>query len=258
MLVFLVLSLVFCIFAARKLIYQYMNKKENSERIQTSILNPLEKKALIWMAERLPSWVTSDMLTYFSLFGAVVIAAGYLLTNYDPAWLWLASFGFVLHWVGDSLDGTIARVRRQSRPLYGFYIDHNMDCITEAFIFGGMGLSAYMHFWVGLMIFCVYLAMEVYVMICAHLKNEFKLTYGLLGPTEFRLLVVLLNTVWYFVEPLHSFVYHVELGPLKGDVLSLDVAGFVVFAVLLVLYLQSFVTDLHYFAKVDPLKRREA
>ena len=129
MLVFLVLSLFFCIFAARKLIYQNMNKKENSARIQTSILNPLEKKALIWMAERLPLWVTSDMLTYFSLFGAVVIAAGYLLTNYDPAWLWLASFGFVLHWVGDSLDGTIARVRKQSRPLYGFYIDHNMDCI---------------------------------------------------------------------------------------------------------------------------------
>ena len=81
----LVLSLFFCTFAARNLIYLNMNKKENSARIQTSILNPLEKKALIWMAERLPLWVTSDMLTYFSLFGAVVIAAGYLLTNYDPA-----------------------------------------------------------------------------------------------------------------------------------------------------------------------------
>ena len=108
-----------------------MNKNENSNRIQTSLLNPYEKKVLIWLAERMPSWVTSDMLTWFSLFAAVLIAAGYLLTNYAHEWLWLCSFGVVLHWFGDSLDGTLARFRNQSRPLYGFYIDHNMDCVAH-------------------------------------------------------------------------------------------------------------------------------
>ncbi|MCM1372586.1 MAG: CDP-alcohol phosphatidyltransferase family protein [Bacteroides sp.] len=234
-----------------------MNKNENSVRIQTSILNPYEKKALIWMAGRLPGWVTSDMLTWFSLFGAVVIAAGYVLTNYSPAWLWLSSLGFVMHWAGDSLDGTIARVRNQSRPLYGFYIDHNMDCITEFFIFGGMGLSAYMHFWMGLLMFCVYLAMEVYVMICAHLKNEFKLTYGVFGPTELRVLMVLLNTVWFFVEPLHTLSVDVTIGPLSGEMFSLDLVGVIVFMILCFLYFSSLIKDGKYFAKIDPLHKKQ-
>lgn len=234
-----------------------MDNKESSVRIQTSLLNPYEKKILIWMAERLPLWVTSDMLTWFSLFAAILISVGYLLTNYDPAWLWLASLGFVLHWVGDSLDGTIARVRNQSRPLYGFYIDHNMDCVAEFFIFGGLGFSAYMHFWMGLLLFCVYLGMEVYVMICAHLKNEFKLTYGKWGPTELRVMMIALNTIWFFVEPLHDFVLPVKVGPLSGDLLSMDLAGFVVFAILLLTYFSSLIKDGKYFAKIDPLVKKQ-
>ena len=165
--------------------------------------------------------------------------------------------GFVLHWVGDSLDGTIARVRNQSRPLYGFYIDHNMDCVAEFFIFGGMGFSAYMHFWMGLLLFVVYLGMEVYVMICAHLKNEFKLTYGALGPTELRVLMILLNTIWFFVEPLHDYVLPVKVGPLSGDLLSMDLAGFVVFTILLLTYFSSLIKDGKYFAKIDPLKKNK-
>lgn len=234
-----------------------MDNKENSVRIQTSLLNSYEKKVLIWMAERLPLWVTSDMLTWFSLFAAILISVGYLLTNYDPAWLWLASLGFVLHWVGDSLDGTVARVRNQSRPLYGFYIDHNMDCVAEFFIFGGLGLSAYMHFWMGLLIFSVYLGMEVYVMICAHLKNEFKLTYGKWGPTELRVMMIALNTIWFFVEPLHDFVLPVKVGLLTGNLLSMDLAGFVVFAILLLTYFSSLINDGKYFAKIDPLVKKQ-
>ncbi len=232
-----------------------MEKKENAVRVQTSILNPIEKRFLVWCAGRMPAWVSSDSLSYFSLFGAVVIALGYYLTNYSPAWLWLASLGFVLHWFGDSMDGTLARVRNQQRPLYGFYIDHNMDCVTEFFIFGGMGLSAYMHLWMGLLIFCVYLAMEVYVMICSHLKNEFKLTYGIFGPTEFRLLVVILNTIVYFVRPLHSISIPVKVGMLEGELFCLDLAGIVVFIVLCFLYFSSLLNDGKYFAHIDPLKK---
>lgn len=233
-----------------------MNKNENSNRIQTSLLNPYEKKVLIWLAERMPSWVTSDMLTWFSLFAAVLIAAGYLLTNYAHEWLWLCSFGVVLHWFGDSLDGTLARFRNQSRPLYGFYIDHNMDCVAQFFIIGGMGLSAYMHFWSALLILAAYLALEVYVMICAHLKNEFKLTYGFMGPTEFRVFMIMINTVWYFVEPLHDFCLLVEMGPLKSELLSMDVGGMVVALILFSIYINSLVKDGKFFAKIDPLKKK--
>ncbi len=230
-------------------------KEEKSVRIQTSILNPYEKKALVWMAKRTPGWVTSDMFTWFSVFGGIVIAAGYYLTNYSPAWLWLSSFGFVLHWLGDSMDGTLARVRNQSRPLYGFYIDHNVDCVTEFFIFGGLGLSAYIHFWMGLLLFVVYLAMEVYVMICAHLKDEFKLTYGMLGPTELRVLMVLLNTVWFFVEPLQTYKTTITLGALSGEFYSMDFVGVVVFLLLCYFYFSSLIKDARYFAKIDPLKK---
>ena len=163
-----------------------------------------------------------------------------------------------LYFIGwATLDGTIARVRNQSRPLYGFYIDHNMDCVAEFFIFGGLGFSAYMHFWMGLLLFSVYLGMEVYVMICAHLKNEFKLTYGKWGPTELRVMMIALNTIWFFVEPFHNFVLPVKVGPLSGDLLSMDLAGFVVFAILLLTYFSSLIKDGKYFAKIDPLVKKQ-
>ena len=105
---------------------------KQSTRIQTSILNAAEKKALVWMAERCPRWVTSDMLTFLGFVGAVIIGAGYALCGVSYNFLWLASFGFIVNWFGDSLDGTLARVRHQQRPNYGFFLDHNIDCINEA------------------------------------------------------------------------------------------------------------------------------
>ena len=85
--------------------------KEQSKRIQTSILNDVERKVLVWLAERQPRWVVSDTLTFVGFLGSVIIALGYILTNLDYRWLWLASLGFVINWYGDSLDGSVARVR---------------------------------------------------------------------------------------------------------------------------------------------------
>ena len=96
---------------------------EHSKRIQTSVLNGVEKKALVWLAQRQPKWMNSDMLTLIGVIGSIVVAAGYVLSNYNMAWLWLASAGFLINWYGDSLDGTLARVRGTQRPVYGFYLD---------------------------------------------------------------------------------------------------------------------------------------
>ena len=85
--------------------------KESAERIQTSILSKAEKKALVWLAQRQPEWMTSDTLTYIGVLGTVVYAIGGWLSNTDIRYLWLSSFGLVLHWYGDSLDGTLARFR---------------------------------------------------------------------------------------------------------------------------------------------------
>ena len=101
-----------------------MENTTQSNRIQTSILNGVERKALIWLAKRQPSWVTSDMLTLVGSIGAVIIAVGYMLSGININFLWLATFGFLVNWYGDSLDGTLARVRNAQRPLYGFFVDH--------------------------------------------------------------------------------------------------------------------------------------
>lgn len=229
------------------------NKTEQSKRIQTSILNGVEKKALVWMAERLPLWVTSDMLTYIGTLGAFLVGLGYAMTNFGVCWFWLASLGLVINWFGDSLDGTIARVRQQQRPLYGFYLDHNIDCICQLFIFGGAGLSPYLNLWLGLLLYIVYMMMEIYVMICAHLKNEFKLTYGKLGPTEFRVLIIILNTFLVSIPAFREWNVGFEIFSEHITFFSLDIVCIILFCVLFIMYMNSFITDAKYFSKIDPL-----
>ena len=114
-----------------------MQEMKQAERIQTSILNAAEKKVLVWLAQRQPKWMTSDILTAIGFFGALVIAAGYILVNQNVAFLWLASLGLVINWYGDSLDGTLARVRNTQRPVYGYYLDHTVDAINEVIMFVG-------------------------------------------------------------------------------------------------------------------------
>lgn len=232
-------------------------KTDNSVRIQTSLLNPIEKKALLWMAPRLPKWVKSDHLTVLGFIGSLIIAAGYCLTNVSDAFLWLASFGFFVNWLGDSLDGTLARVRNTQRPVYGFYIDHNFDCLCEFFMVGGAGLMPYMHMWSSLLIVVPYLMLEVYVMINAHLKSEFKLTYSKLGPTELRLIIMIVNTLVFFCPFMREAVvenYEVFAGQ-PITIYALDIFGVSVSAILFVIYLCSFYSDARYFAKLDPLKK---
>ena len=119
--------------------------KEASQRIQTSILNAAEKKVLVWLAERQPRWVTSDFLTYVGVLGALICALGCVLSNIDVNYLWISSLGLVINWYGDSLDGTLARVRHIQRPIYGFFIDHTLDAITICIMCIGFGLSPAFH-----------------------------------------------------------------------------------------------------------------
>ena len=156
------------------------NKEEikQAKRIQTSILNAYEKKVLVWLAQRMPARMTSDQLTFIGFVGALIVATGYALSNLNMNWLWLASFGFVVNWFGDSLDGSLARVRNAQRKTYGFFIDHNVDVINECIMFAGVGLSPLvnMTFMAGVLV--AYLALSVYVYIDCYLKGEHRLTYG--------------------------------------------------------------------------------
>ncbi|MEL6929454.1 MAG: CDP-alcohol phosphatidyltransferase family protein [Cyanobacteria bacterium J06600_6] len=111
-----------------------MSKIQPHTRINDILLAPLEKPALQWLAARMPSWVSPDLLTLFGIFGAIVILFAYLLANWTPGFLWLASLGLIINWFGDSLDGTMARYRQIERPKYGFFVDHTVDSLNEVLI----------------------------------------------------------------------------------------------------------------------------
>ncbi|MBR1705472.1 MAG: CDP-alcohol phosphatidyltransferase family protein [Bacteroidales bacterium] len=234
-----------------------MEAKKQAARIQTSILNPYEKKALVWLAERMPAWVNSDMLTFVGFLGACIIAAGYALSNLGLNWLWLASFGFLVNWFGDSLDGSLARVRNTQRKIYGFYIDHNVDVINETIMIIGVGLSPLVNLTFTMAVLVNYLMLSVYVYINCHLKGEMRLTYGGLGPTEFRLIVVIVNTLFIYIPWLSNWKQSVTLFHNDFTVGIFDYIAVAVAAILLVMFIVSFFKDARYFAKIDPPKNFE-
>lgn len=222
--------------------------KETSERIQTSLLNSAEKKVLVWLAARQPGWVTSDTLTWLGVFGTVLYMAGGWLANDNVLWLWLAVFGLVVHWYGDSLDGTLARVRGTQRPVYGFFIDHSLDAVTTCMIFFGAGFSPLLRMDVALAALAGYLCLSIYTYVGTIVKGEFRLTYGKLGPTEFRLLLILLNIV-YMYTPWGS--WHCEF--LGGTWSAFDLLGLVVAVVLFVIFAVQFAADRRLLSRQDPL-----
>ena len=228
---------------------------KQSKRIQTSILNASEKKVLVWLAERQPRWVTSDMLTLVGMLGSVIIATGYILSNININFLWLASFGFVVNWYGDFLDGTLARVRNQQRPIYGFYVDHTVDAINELLMFVGAGLSPLMDVKLAVVILVIYLMLTLNVSVNAHLKNEFKLTYAKLGPTEFRIVVILVNTLLVCFRPLTEIANSYTIFDHEVTLHVMDYVGAVILAFLIFVYLVTIVRDAREYAKKDPLPK---
>jgi len=177
------------------------NKLKNiqtHERINDILLGPLERPALKWLAENQPVWVNPDILTVIGIFGSVLIFAGYALSRLNPAFLWLASLGFVINWYGDSLDGTLARVRKIERPKYGFFVDHIVDAISEVMVFLGLGLTFYVRFDIAAVALVGYLLMSIYVYVTTAVTGVFQLSYGKLGPTEVRVIAILANTAMFF------------------------------------------------------------
>jgi phosphatidylglycerophosphate synthase len=209
-----------------------MRKLKSHDRINDILLGSLERPALQWLAAHMPPWMTPDILTVIGAFGAVVIFSGYVLTHSHKGFLWLASFGFLINWFGDSLDGTLARYRKIERPKYGYFVDHTVDSFNEMIILLGLGLSLYMRFEIAAMILIGYLLMSILVFIRTSVTGEFRISYGKLGPTEVRVIAVILNTlIFFFGNPT------VLVGQLNLSVV--DMAGGVVALVLIGIYVFS-------------------
>ena len=230
-------------------------ERTQSKRIQTSILNAGEKKLLVWIAKRLPRWVTSDMLTAFGLLGAVVVALGYALSGINILYLWIANLGLFMNWFGDSLDGSLARVRNTQRPVYGFFVDHNMDGVTISIMCIGAGMSTLIHMYFAVAVLIVYLLLSIYVYISAHLKNEFKLTYGHMGPTEFRAIVFFINILFMYIVPLQEYSKQWVVFGHSITTTIFDYLLIVIFIVLSAMYLNSIIHDARQYAIEDPLPK---
>lgn len=232
-------------------------ENKQAARIQTSILNKYEKKALVWMAERMPSWVNSDMLTFVGFLGACIMATGYALSNVNLMWLWLSNLGLFINWFGDSMDGSLARVRGTQRKTYGFFIDHNVDVINETIMFIGVGASPLVNMSFAMLALVAYFMLSVYVYIDCHLKGEMRLTYGGLGPTEFRLLLVIVNTLFMYIPWFSEWKRPVTLFHNDFMVGIFDYITVAAALLLIFFYLISFFRDIKYFAKIDPVKKKE-
>ncbi len=218
-------------------------ERKQATRIQSSVLNALEHKVLIWLAARQPKWVTSDMLTAVGTAGAFLIGLGYALTSININFLWLSTFGLFVNWYGDSLDGNLARYRRKQRPIYGYYIDHTMDVINEAMMFFGAGMAPFFDMRLTVAAFVLYLVLTLNVSMNAHLRSEFKLTYLKLGPTEFRLIIAIANTVMLcFGERILS------------SIVPNCFIGFVVL-MLCIMYVITVISDIKYYSEIDPLPK---
>jgi archaetidylinositol phosphate synthase len=163
------------------------------ERVNDSLLGAWERPALAWMAARLPAAVVPDQLTALGVCGAVLTVTGYVQSRESLPWLWLACAGLCINWFGDSLDGTLARVRRIERPRYGFFIDHTSDLFCQIITFIALGVSPLAHFGVACLGLITFLFAFVYSLITAHARATMRITYFYFGPTEIRALLIIGN-----------------------------------------------------------------
>ena len=205
-----------------------MVDKGDAAREKRFLLASAEARALEWIARRLPARVMPDHLTALGVLAALGIAAAYVLSNESPLWLWAASALLVVHWLGDSLDGTLARVRGTERPKYGYYLDHLVDAIATAVIGIGLGLSPHMLLATGLVIVVVYLVLSINTYLETYAFGVFSLGYGSIGPTEARLALIALNTVMALGVGLGFDLFGVGMTPL--DIVGLGLSGLALIA----------------------------
>ncbi len=224
-----------------------VNKKDSvgHERTSRFLLSSFEQFVLPRMASALPKWVKPDHLTLLGLVAATGIGISYILSKQNTVWLWFANFLLVVHWCGDSLDGTLARVRKAERPRYGFYLDHLTDAYATLVIGLGLGLSPYMTLAVGLSIVISYLLLSINVYLETYIFGKFSSSYARLGPTEVRVMLILLNTaaITQRILPFKMWGFYITL---------FDIIGVAATIGMLILLIQRAMQNLRTLAALEP------
>ena len=173
----------------------------NIIREHASLTYQPEKRALQAIARHLPLWATPDFLTGVGIVGALIIGASYLLSKNQPLFLLVAAGGWVIHWFGDSLDGTVARVRGIERPRYGHYLDHFVDSLVTLFIVLCFAFSGYGRPFIWILVLIGYYLISIHSYLLTAVIGRLKLSYGLLGPTEMRIIFIFFSVFLFFSNP---------------------------------------------------------
>jgi archaetidylinositol phosphate synthase len=158
-------------------------------REQRSVTAAVEKRLLVWIARRLPRWVTPDALTAAGLGAMACASAAFALLRFTPAAAYVIVFALVANWLGDSLDGTVARVRGVERPRYGYYVDHVVDLAGTAMLLGGLAASTRMHPLIAVAVLVAYLLVAAESFLATHAIGVFKISFAGFGPTELRIVL---------------------------------------------------------------------
>jgi len=218
-----------------------------ADRAVEGLFSRGEKSLLIYLAGQMPRWVKPDTLTILGVAGSLMTFGGLIASHASLAFLWVAVAGLLVNWFGDSLDGTLARVRRIERPRYGFFVDHVSDLASQFLIVLGLGLSPLMRFDVALLALIGYLALSVFTFVKLHISRTMQISYFGVGPTEVRLLIgsglVLATTV-----ALPTFTNVAMVGAYG----LFDVVGFVLFVFAVVTIAIKFADDVGKLAVIDP------
>src|SRR5215467_5796662 len=189
---------------------------QEASRAQMSLLAPLEKKCLIWLARHAPGWINSDHLTVLGLISLAGAGLSYWYARVDSLGLLLVIVFLALNWLGDSLDGTLARVRNRQRPRYGFYVDHIVDAFGTFFLLGGLALSGYMSPAVAAGLLIAYFMLSIEVYLATYTIGTFHLSFWKFSPTELRILLMIGNIALFYRPVVRLF---------GGSYLLFDVGG---------------------------------
>jgi phosphatidylglycerophosphate synthase len=189
---------------------------QEASREQVSLLAPLEKRCLIWLARHAPRWINPDHLTALGLISLAGAGLSYWYASVNSAGLLLVIAFLMLNWLGDSLDGTLARVRNQQRPRYGFYVDHVVDAFGTFFLLGGLALSGFMSERIAIGLLIVYFMLSIEVYLATYTLGTFHLSFWKFSPTELRILLMIGNIALFYRPVVHLF---------GGSYLLFDVGG---------------------------------
>lgn len=185
-------------------------------RVQESWVARPEKKALVWLAIRTPPWIGPDHLTLLGLAAQIGAGLCYALARWNKYALLGAILFLALNWLGDSLDGTLARVRQRLRPRYGFYVDHMVDTFGALALMGGLALSGYMQPWIAMGLLVAFMTLSIQSYLATHALGEFRLSFWRFGPTELRILLAVGNLALLWKPRVHL---------LGGEFRLFDVGG---------------------------------